>query len=96
MDTLTFVLFVIFALIVVAGLIVYFKRGGRFTGKIGPDGMEVSTQGPDKPRAEVKQTATNEGEISGSPLHVSAASGAQVDQTADNKGKITSSGIEIK
>jgi hypothetical protein len=96
MDTLTFALFVVFALVVVAGLIVYSKRGGRFTGKIGPKGMEVSTQDPDKLRPEVEQTVTNGGEISGSPIKVSAASEAKVTQAADDKGKITNSGIEIK
>ena len=96
MDTLTFALFVIFALVVVAGLIVYFKRGGKFSGKISSTGLEMSAQDADKLRPEIKQTATNDGEISGSPIKASPASAAKVTQEADDKGKITNSGIEIK
>lgn len=98
MNNLTLVLFVVFAIVVVAALAVYLVRGGRFSGKIGPGGVEVKTQeraAPEPPRPEVSQSATNQGEINDSPIEVDAASGAKVQQQADG-GKIEGSGIEIK
>ncbi len=99
MDNLTVVLFVVFAIVVVAALAVYLVRGGKFSGKIGPGGVEVNTEEraqPEPPRPNVTQTAKNEGVIKDSPIKVDAASGATATQEADTKGKIDNSGIEIK
>ncbi len=63
MDPLTFALFAIFALIVVAGLIVYFKRGGRFAGKIGPKGLELSTQDQDKSAIKMENVTAKKGNV---------------------------------
>ncbi len=98
MNNLTIVVFVVFAIIVVAGLAIYLVRGGKFSGKIGPGGVEVKTEEhtmPEPPHPDVSQSAKNDGEISESPIQVDAASGAKVQQEADG-GKITGSGIEIK
>jgi hypothetical protein len=63
MDTLTFALFVIFALVVVAGVIVYSKRGGRFTGKVGRKGVEISAQDPDKPTITMEDVTAEKGSV---------------------------------
>jgi len=93
MDTLTFAVFAIFALVVVGGLVVFLMRGGKFNGKIGLAGVEVKSESP---RPDVMQSAKNQAEITASPIHVDPASGATVKQEADTKGKIKDSGIEIK
>lgn len=63
MDPLTFALFAIFALIVIAGLIIYFKRGGKSTWKIGPKGVEGSMQDPDKPAIVMEDVTAAKGSV---------------------------------
>lgn len=93
MDTLGFALFAIFAIVIVGGLIVYLRRGGKFNGTIDANGIRVQTESA---RDKVSQSAKNEGEITNSPIKLDPASGATVNQEADTKGKIQDSGIEIK
>ncbi len=97
MDTLTFAAIVILALVLLAIIIQYGRRGkinGRM--KIGPLDSSVSAGVPEETRPELDQAATEGGEIYRSPPTLSAASAGKLTQASKGQGsKIDESGPSI-